>query len=177
MIASLSMSNTQNTANSILPDDVRRQWEYNSQGIWVAENTRKSEAAPYDAYVMENEIQPGGMVMIGKLYAVKDNKPVRTLWNFVAYWHPGEKKVITIQYGNNPDLGNIAIGERIESDNWKREKSIVESYRTDGTSFVVGHDSELTKDAIIGKSFNVIEGEWKPRGEFTWKLEKRKDKS
>ncbi len=156
--------------SSIVPEWVQDHWDYVTQGEWIAPNPYQSEAIPFDSYGMRFEVATGGMVITGKLYGIKNGKEVKTLWKFVNYWHPGEKRLIQIQYGNNPRLGNIAIGEGFDSGDPTRDESIVESFKNDGSTFKVGHKSEYRDNKIISNSFDVLGDEWKPRGNFVWTL-------
>ncbi|MEP1097503.1 MAG: hypothetical protein ABJG78_20470 [Cyclobacteriaceae bacterium] len=162
--------NHQSFGQKQLPVWVQQQWDFVTKGEWVAPNPYESEEVPFDSYGMKFEIAPGGMALNGKLYALKNGKEVKTLWTFLNYWNPGKQKLVHLQYGNNPGLGNIAIGEESAPEDWHKSKSTTTSYKDDGTSFKAGHESEHLGNKIISNSFNIIDSEWKPRGKFIWTL-------
>ena len=167
-------SNGVTVSENAIPDWVLNDWEKRAggSGTWMAENSSKSDRAPFDAYALHWEYGPGKTSLKGRLYAIKDGKDVRTLWEFLEYWHPAERKKLTVQYGNNPQLGFLALGEAEKPETEGESISRSRVFKSNGEIYWVGHRSKTSDGVTTSRSFNIIDGEWQERGTFVWKLQR-----
>ncbi len=157
-----------------LPETVRKHWELMSQGEWIANNPYQTNP-PIDAYGMSWQIAPGGMAFVGELFTIRNNKKVKILWTFLQYWDPGQQKIVSVQYGENPDLGNLAIGAHSPSPSQFNNESEVSIYNSSGALIGrAGHKNVIAQDTLYSNSFNIINGEWQKRGVFIWEKKPKK---
>jgi hypothetical protein len=154
-----------------IPDWVRRDWEYWTQGTgrWIADNAKyKAENEPFDAYGTEWKWGLGKKSLKGRLFALKEGKEVATIWEFHSYWHPQEKRVVQTQFGGD---GTFATGW-MRATGEKTTESLERFFGADGSVFQVGHRAELRASEVHMQSFDVSEsGEWKARRSYVWKLQ------
>lgn len=143
-----------------------------SQGEWIAENPYVTDP-PIDAYGMKWTIAPGGMAFEGKLYTIYEGKETKILWTFLSYWDPTQSKVVSVQYGDNPGLGNIAVGVNPPATDVYKDENETSIFDSMGALIgKAGHRNELKGNKLFSNSFNIINGEWVTRGEFVWTLKK-----
>lgn len=157
--------------NDQLPKWVTATWAKLAEGtgIWIADNPYFGENIPYDSYGMKWTYGPGKTALKGRLYGIRNGKDVFTLWEFLEYWHPGEQKLLTVQYGKNDNLGNLALGESIDTGLPNHYQALSLVYGPGGKIYHVGHKSEFLGDENRSQSFDIVNGQWQERGSFTWK--------
>ncbi len=136
-------------------------------GRFVADNqTYRSDAEPFDAYVTEWTKGVGGLSLRGRMFAMRDGKDVGTMWEFVSVWDPGTQRVKAFQFGSDGTFGEgtmISMGEG-------RHRITQEFWRPDGTSFKVGHDGRDTAEGQEAASFDIgTDGSWSPRRSYLFR--------
>lgn len=171
--ACLLFNGVQAQRTNEVPASLRQHWDIMAQGTWIADNPKRSDEFPIDAYGMRWEIAPGGMVFTGTLFMIQKGKEDKVLWNFLNYWHPGEQQVISVQYGDNPAFGSIVLGANPVDDSTEESESSSDIYDAAGNKVgSIGHIGKIVGDEFYSNSFDIVEGEWLERGKFVWKLQK-----
>ena len=135
-------------------------------GRWVADNSPyKNENEPYDAYGLEWRSSFDGTTMTGRLFGLIDGEESGTFWEFRQYWHPGAKKAVLEQFGWNGVVGVGVIWPEGEA-----MKTAQTFYDPDGGERRAGHiNSFRDADTQISESYDIVDGEWKPRRRYVWK--------
>jgi len=155
-----------------LPQWVQADWEYWTQGSgrWIADNSAyKSESETFDAYGTEWKWGLGKKTLKGRLFAMKDGREVGTVWEFLSYWHPGEKRLVVNQWGSD---GTFATGTG-KATGENTTESIEQFFSPDGRTFQIGHRAEKLPGEVRMQSYNITEsGTWEKRRYYVWKLEK-----
>lgn len=141
-------------------------------GRWITDNAEyRNDTEPYEAYATEWKSAFDGMSMSGRLYGMIDGKEVAEFWQFRQYWHPGEKKAVVEQFGWG---GTVGIGH-----SWRdgeETKSDQSFFATDGSINRTGHISSFPDaDTHITASFDIVDGEWRPRRVYTWLRDENPD--
>lgn len=135
-------------------------------GRWVTSNADyQSENEPFNAYAMEWK-KGYANSMTGRLFGIRDGKETGDFWRFRQYWHPGKGQVMLEQFGFG---GAMGIGP-VTRDG---ETAIIEQtfYPSEGNANVVAHKSrnDAKTDAHITESFDIVDGEWRPRRTYEWR--------
>ncbi|MEZ5894256.1 MAG: hypothetical protein R3C58_14070 [Parvularculaceae bacterium] len=136
-------------------------------GRWVASNAAyQSDDEPMTAYVIEwNKGYANSMT--GRLFGIVDGKETQDFWRFRQYWHPGEGKAYLEQFGIG---GAFGVGPMQREDDKTKMEQVF--YAPDGSASVTGHLSHNPgAHTHVTDSFDVIDGEWKPRRSYTWHRE------
>jgi hypothetical protein len=150
-----------------IPDRVTSNWE-KLIGTWITDNSAyKSETDSMDAYGIEWSWGLGKKSLVGRLYGIRDGREVGSFWEFREFWHPGEGRLITTQYGSD---GTYGTGPHDIKDDGSSEMLQTFYDPTTGAVSRVGHRSELDGDVHTTRSFDVSpEGEWKDRRTYVWR--------
>ncbi|MCB0496187.1 MAG: hypothetical protein KDC79_08625 [Cyclobacteriaceae bacterium] len=160
----------QNNQPSDIPDWLLKEWESRTQdsGLWIADNSKyKSENEPYDAYGMKWEYGIGKKVVKGRLFVIKEGKDIGTLWEFLLFWDPAEKKAIIQQFGSD---GTFGSGE-ISLESQHMSKSLQTFSSPAGIQFKTGHKSDYSNQEYIKTtSYSILEdGSWSENRVYYWK--------
>jgi hypothetical protein len=149
-----------------IPAEVLASWT-KLAGTWIADNSEyRSEQEPFDAYGLD--WQPGldGTTLTGRLYGLTDGREVATFWEFRDFWHPGDRQVISTQFGMGGTYG--AGPHTIRGDGTSEMLQTFYSPAA-GTVTRIGHRSELRGTEHVTRSFDVQpDGGWVPRRVYTW---------
>jgi hypothetical protein len=152
-----------------LPTWAQQDWEYwtHGSGRWVADNKAyRSENEPFDTYGMEWEWGLGKKTLRGRLFALKGGEEVRTLWQFLSYWHPGEERLVVNQWGGD---GTFGTGTQRRTDENATE-SLERFFAPDGGSFRAGHRTrKLTGEAHVQSYDIAADDVWEERRAYVWK--------
>lgn len=136
-------------------------------GRWIADNSDyKNENEQFDAYGVEWKSGFDGDMMTGRLFAIKDGKETPfNFWEFRQYWHPARGEAVVEQFGWN---GVVGIGVlRKDGDGTLSDQ---EFFNPNGAVTRTGHKSAYPdKDTHITDSFDIVDGEWRPRRKYVWK--------
>lgn len=152
-----------------VPPTVTATWQQ-LVGVWVADNGRyKSADEPADAYGIEWKLGLGGQSLTGRLYGIRDGKEGLTFWEFREFWHPGDGKVVTTQFGLG---GAYGVGpHEFRADG--TSEMLQTFYDPSGATTRTGHRSMLKGDEHTTTSFDVdAAGTWTERRTYVW-LRKR----
>ena len=134
-------------------------------GRWVTDNSAyRSGEEVFDAYATKWIAEFGGTTMSGRLFGFVDGRETANFWEFRQYWHPGRREVIVEQFG----FGNtIGVGTQWQENGITKSDQVF--YYANGTSSQTGHESHFpTADSYVTKSFDIVDGRWLPRREYTW---------
>lgn len=133
-------------------------------GRWIASNAEyKSESDPMDAYVIEWEKGYAGS-MTGRLFGLKGGEETGDFWQMRQYWDPGKGEAVLTQFGFG---GAVGIGRAWVEDGVN--KSAQTFYAPDGSVAMVGHEAHNPdENTHVSNSFNIVDGEWRPRRSYTW---------
>ena len=137
-------------------------------GTWVADNTPyKSDLDPMDAYGIEWKWGLNRKSIVGRLYGIRDGKEIGTFWEFREFWHPGERRVVAMQFGTEGTYG--AGPHEIDADGASEMLQVFhDPARTNSTK--IGHRAHLKGDVHTTTSFNVDEkGVWTERRTYVWR--------
>lgn len=133
-------------------------------GRWIASNANyQSEDEPFDAYGLVWE-KGYAHSMTGRLFGVKDGKETGDFWRFRQYWHPGEQRVVLMQFGLGGAMGVGPVTRDADS-------TMIEQYfySPGGGKTLTGHRSRNPDaDTHITESFNIVDGDWRPDRNYTW---------
>lgn len=137
-------------------------------GTWVADNSKyKSAPADMDAYALEWSWGLNKKTLLGRLYGIRNGKEVGTFWQFREFWHPGERRLITTQYGSD---GSYGVGPHDVKPDGSSE--LLQTFYDPELRSVtrIGHRSTLAGDAHTTISFDVDgKGTWKERRTYVWR--------
>lgn len=136
-------------------------------GRWIADNSAyKNENEPFDSYGTEWRSGFDGDTMTGRLFGIKDGKELTfDFWEFRQYWHPGRMEGVVEQFG----WGGV-LGAGVLAQDGVGTVSDQVFYNIDGSTTRTGHKSRFPdKDTHVTESFDIVDGEWKPRRSYTWK--------
>jgi len=147
-------------AQSEMPKWFKNHMEF-MVGNWKTSNDEyKSDKEPIEAFGMTWDYGIGKQSLVGSLYAYKDGEKTGNLWEFRAFYNPGDQKVYLYQFGTN---GTVGMGVMEEG------KMLQTFYHTDGSEHKVGHKVEEEPGIHKTWSFNVSEnGEWKGDRYYVW---------
>lgn len=136
-------------------------------GTWIADNTAyKSDADPYDAFGIEWSWGIGQKSLVGRLYGIQGGQDVATFWEFREFWHPGEARVVPMQFGAG---GVVGTGWHEFQADGRSEMLQTFFDPAAGTVTSIGHRSELSGDRHVTQSFTVeADGTWTPQRSYTW---------
>lgn len=151
--------------SAAIPDWVLVSWEQHV-GTWVADNSAyQDDVDTVDAYATEWRWGLGNKSLVGRLYGIEDGREVATFWEFREYWHPGEGRLIAMQFSGN---GTVGIGPSERTGDGAME--ILQTFHSpSGHVFRVGHRSTLKGDELTTRSFDVSEdGVWTDRRTYVW---------
>lgn len=167
-LAGFTVSSAQHPDTHPIPDWLIEKWKTQTHqgGIWITDNSRyRSEQEPYDAYGIQWEYGLGKKHLKGRLYCIKSDKDVGTIWDFTEFWDPREGVVRIVQIGSNGMLGQGTM--------WKETDGSIKEQQQfvgpDGGSFVSGHHSWMEDGAHHTQSFNIIDDQWEKRRYYVWK--------
>lgn len=137
-------------------------------GRWVASNAEyKSGNDPMDAYVIEWTKGYAG-AMTGRLFGVRDGEETGDFWQMRQYWDPGKGEAVLTQFGFGGDVG---IGRAWMEDGVNKSEQTF--YAPDGTIAGIGHIARNPDaDTHVTESFDIVDGEWRPRRTYTWKRDR-----
>lgn len=135
-------------------------------GRWITDNARYlSDDEPYEQYGVEWQASFAGTSLSGRLFGLIGGRETPDFWEFRSYWHPGRGVVVVEQFGNGAALGvgtSWADGEVVVSDQ--------EFWFPNGTINRTGHRSHFPDEAThVTESFDIVDGEWRPRRQYVWK--------
>ena len=149
-----------------IPDEVRAGWE-RQIGTWVADNSAyRSEDDPHDAFSIEWRWGIGQTSVVGRLYGIQGGRDIATYWEFREYWHPGERRLVPMQFGAD---GAVGIGTRELQAGGRSEMLQTLFHPATGVIERIGHRSELSGDTHVTRSFNVsADGTRTDRRTYTW---------
>jgi hypothetical protein len=137
-------------------------------GRWVADNSGyRNENEPFEAYVVEWTSGFDGATMTGRLFGLKDGAETPAFWEFRQYWHPGRNEAVLEQFGWG---GAIGAGVMTR----ERDTTITDQvfYQGDGAARREAHRGEFRDSKThVTESFDIVDGEWKPRRTYVWKLQ------
>ncbi|HNR78396.1 MAG TPA: hypothetical protein PKM48_14780 [Parvularculaceae bacterium] len=136
-------------------------------GRWIADNAQyKNEQEQFESYATEWRSEFDGHTMSGRLFGFKDGKETSfDFWSFRQYWHPGRNEAVVEQFGWGGALG---VGPLTENDGGTMSDQTF--YNADGSVTRVGHKSRfLDENTYLTESFDIVDGEWKPRRSYQWK--------
>jgi hypothetical protein len=139
-------------------------------GRWITDNSaHKSKNEPFDAYGTEWKKGLGGKSMKGRLFGLRDDKEAGTFWEFLVYWHPGDKEVRVLQLGGN---GVVGAGTMTSPEKGKTSLE-QEFFNPDGSSIRVGHESEEGGDGVnVTRSINITaDGTRQVQRTYTWRVQ------
>ncbi len=138
-------------------------------GRWITENfAYRSDAEPYDGYALEWRPGPGGKSLQGRLVALQGEREVGSPWEYRAFWHPGERRVLAYQFGSDGSLGT-GVMEPTAAGGIRIEQTF---FLVDGTRSGLGHESTpAAQDGdLIVVSYDLgPEGTWVERRRYTWR--------
>ena len=105
--------------------------------------------------------------IVGRLYGIQDGKDVGTFWEFREIGHPGERRVVSMQFGT---AGTYGVGpHEIEPDGSSEMLQVFHDPARD-TSAKIGHRAKLKGDVHTTTSFDVDEkGVWTERRTYVWR--------
>lgn len=137
-------------------------------GRWITSNAvYKSESDPMDTYVIEWKAGYAGS-MTGRLYGLRGDEETGDFWQMRQYWDPGRGEAVLTQFGFG---GAVGIGRAWREDGVNKSAQIF--YAPDGTVAGVGHIARNPDaDTHVTESFDIIDGEWRPRRSYTWKRDR-----
>ncbi len=137
-------------------------------GRWIASNADyKSDMEPYDAYGLEWKLGFANS-MTGRLYGVQNGEETGDFWQFRQYWHPGKGEAVLEQFGAG---GAIGVGALKHASGVNQ--MVQTFYAPDGGVSETAHASHNPDaDTHVTESFDIVDGERKPRRVYTWKRQK-----
>lgn len=149
-----------------IPQAVIDQWA-RLVGTWVTDNSAyKSDDNPYDGFGLEWSWGLGERSLVGRLYGIVDGRDVATFWEFREFWHPGDARLVAMQFGAG---GAVGSGWHDIGEGGTSEMLQTFYYPAAGTVEQVGHRSTLEGDRHVTASFSVAaDGTWTPRRTYTW---------
>lgn len=135
-------------------------------GTWIADNSDyKSEQEKHDFYASHWQKGIGGKSFTGRLYGITDGKESGTFWEFRAFWHPGQKRVIMQQFGANGAFGTGTL-INIDNNNARGQQTF---YSVDGSSFEGGHSFIFEEEKQDTSSYTILsDGSWKKNRTYIW---------
>lgn len=136
-------------------------------GSWKTDNSAyQSDTEPFDAYGMEWTWILGQKSVTGQLYAFRDGEATAPFWQFRAYWHPGEARMVAFQIGRDGSVGTGTY-ERTSDDQTRSLQTFYDPTRE--MVYRVGHRTIFHDDRQVTESFDVdAAGTWTPRRTYTW---------
>ncbi len=174
MLAVMSTAPSSAGSNSIspptvwagAPDWVTEHWE-EMVGTWVTSNAKyRNLDQGLDEYGMQWRWGVGQRSLVGRLYGIREDKEVGDFWEFREYWHPGEQKLIAVQYGVD---GTFGTGSHERKPDGSLETLQKFHNGTTGEASSLGHRSLLSGDEQTTDSFDVDEaGKWIPKRSYVW---------
>ncbi|HXV62851.1 MAG TPA: hypothetical protein VEK15_19285 [Vicinamibacteria bacterium] len=152
------------------PDWVVANWK-NLIGVWIADNSAyKTEEASMDSFGLEWTWGIGNQSLVGRLYGIKDGEEVATFWEFREFWHPGEQRLLTTQFGRD---GTYGAGPHHQNADGSTEMLQTFYDAATGRATRVGHRAVLKADEHTTQSFDVDEsGTWKERRTYIWRRQR-----
>jgi len=157
--------------DDFLPAWVQKDWEHATQdsGTWIAENPHKDENTPYDAFGLEWKWGLGKKTLRGRMFVIRDGKEIGTLWEYLSYYHPQEKRVVLNQFGSD---GTYSTGSMKEIGEGKTEY-VQRFFRPDGGTMQVGSRAERRAGEVHMQTFTINKaGAWENQRNYIWKLRK-----
>ncbi|GLQ22358.1 hypothetical protein GCM10007853_02320 [Algimonas ampicilliniresistens] len=153
-----------------IPDWARANIAYMTEGTgrWVADNAAyKSDAEPWEFYVMEWSAGPDDLSMTARMYATIDGQPSQAdFWSFYQYWDraSGEMRVVQSGWGVVGD-GTMTLGD--DGKTHFAEQTFTAEGRPPNR---VKHESrELSPTEHETKSLNWTEdGTWEADRSYIW---------
>ncbi len=164
-VGCVSVFGQEKTSPTGIPDWVQNHFGFMTKdsGRWITDNSKfKSESEPFDQYAVEFTWGIGKQSIKGRLLALKDTKEVGMFWEYLALWHPAEKRVVFQQFGGT---GVFGTGEMraVESAEGKFENHTeLTFYARDGTSWKDLHILTEGKDEYTAESFGFKVSESMP---------------
>ena len=140
------------------------EWEI---GTWIGDNSKyKSDQEPFESYVIEWNWGINKKSLIGKMYAVHNDKASEPFWEFRKYWDGEKQMPIVMQFGNDGTFGIGAL-TRIN----EKESKLLQIFTTpNGSQYKSGHKNVII-DSIsqLGNSYSINEkNEWAEQRSYTW---------
>lgn len=154
-------------ASQPMPQWLIEDWNNRTEngGIWTADNAAyQSEGEPYDAYGMEWSYGLGKQHLQGRLYAIKDDMDVGTIWQFTEYWDAQVGQVRIVQLGADGTAGRGTL--------WKESNGHIKERQTfaspNGNSFESGHEVWFEAGKQHTQSYTIVDGKWEKRRFYIW---------
>jgi hypothetical protein len=154
-----------------LPADVVAFWE-KLVGTWIADNSRyKSDADPMDAYAIQWTWGLNRQSIVGRLYGIRNGKDAGSFWEFREFWHPGERTVVSMQFGRD---GTYGVGpHEIRGDGLSEMVQVFHAPAPGAAPRKTGHRGHMTGDVHTTTSFDVDEkGVWTERRTYVWRRQR-----
>jgi hypothetical protein len=132
---------------------------------WTSNAEHMGEGVEPPAYGTAWEYGVGKTSVRGCLFSETDEGP-RLEWEFFQAWDPAEQSLYSWQTTESGGVGSgyavpVGIGdtgEMVQTFVWP-----------DGTEQRIRHEAiHAHQDTMVTRSFNWIDGEWKPRRTYTW---------
>jgi hypothetical protein len=136
-------------------------------GTWVTDNAAHVSAnEPAEQYAIDWSWGLGRQSMTGRLYGLKGSKEIGTFWEFREFWHPGDGRLVIMQFGAG---GTYGVGwHEVRADG--TSEMLQTFHDPSGRTTLTGHRSELKGDTHTTHSFDVAaDGSWTPRRTYVWK--------
>lgn len=155
------------------PDTVLPSWAHTKLqeqvGRWVVAAPAEEANDSYDGYGMEWEWGLGEKTLVGRLFARKGDRDLRTMWEYRIFWHAGEQALMMYQWGNDGSLGTGII----ESRDGGGSRADQTFWNPDGSTFRIGHEDWVENDRRHTNSFTIDEaGDWKPLRGYVWERDR-----
>lgn len=170
LIATLSSVTIAHSQNSEIPEWLQEEWNSQTQGsgTWIADNSEfKSEKEPYDAYGLEWQYGLGKKSVTGRLFVVREDKDLGTIWEFRIFWDPKNKEAVIQQFGSDGTFGRGQITS--SADGKYRTEEVFTS--PSGMVYSSGHKKEYINESTSRvSSFSIDkEGRWTKNRTYLWK--------
>lgn len=160
------------TGRQSMPSWLKDHFVYMTEGngVWITDNALfKSEQEPFDQYATVWKWGVGQQSIVGRLYALKNNKEVASFWEYRVFWHPHKQSVVFEQFGGSGVIGEAEM--RMDSSQILVKSYIVDMvfYAFQGVSWRDRHIFTEQGDQHLTQSFEFKDGKWLAKRSYIWK--------
>lgn len=136
-----------------------------SVGTWIADNSSYMNAEETDdAYGIDWTWGAGKTSLIGELYGMKEGVRTRSYWQFFQFWDAEKDQLRIIQLSPWGGRGEGFL--QLEGESRSRlQQTFVQP---DGSTFEMGHTTEISEKSERSTSYTISEGEWIPDRTYIW---------